>query len=69
MAQEYVEQRQGGYYLTGTRVSLDSIYLAHRDQIDEYLRTEKADFDQLRDESRRAHPLLYSKLEAARQAL
>jgi uncharacterized protein (DUF433 family) len=99
MAKEYVEQRHGGYYLTGARVSLDSTvyaflrgespesiaesfpavnleqiyggiayYLAHRDQIDQYLRTEKADFDQLRDESRRAHPLLYSKLEAARQA-
>jgi len=96
---QYVEQRQGGYYLTGVRVSLDSIvyaflrgespesiaesfpalnleqiygglayYLANRDQIDKYLRAEKADFDQLRDESRRAHPLLYSKLEAARQA-
>jgi hypothetical protein len=24
MAKEYVEQRQGGYYLTGVRVSLDS---------------------------------------------
>jgi uncharacterized protein (DUF433 family) len=99
MAKEYIEQRQGGYYLTGVRVSLDSIvyaflrgespesiaesfpalnleqvygslayYLANRDQIDQYLRAEKADFDQLRDESRRAHPLLYSKLEAARQA-
>jgi len=99
MAKEYVEQRQGGYYLTDVRVSLDSIvyaflrgespegiaesfpalnleqvyggltfYLANRDEIDQYLRAEKADFDRLRDESRRAHPLLYSKLEAARQA-
>ncbi len=99
MAKEYVEQRQGGYYLTGVRVSLDSIvyaflrgespesiaesfpalnleqvygavayYLEYRNQIDEYLRGEKADFDQLRDESRRAHPLLYAKREAARQA-
>ena len=99
MAKEYVEQRQGGYYLTDVRISLDSIvfaflrgespesiaesfpavnleqvyggiayYLANRNQIDEYLRAEKADFDKLRDESRRAHPLLYSKLDAARQA-
>src|ERR1700720_4137589 len=96
VAKEYVEQRQGGYYLTGVRISLDSIvyaflrgespesiaesfpalnleqvyggiayYLAHRNQIDAYLRAERADFDQLRDESRRAHPLLYSKLDAA----
>jgi len=25
MAREYVEQREGGYWITGTRVSLDSI--------------------------------------------
>jgi uncharacterized protein (DUF433 family) len=25
MAKEYVEQRKGGYYVAGTRVSLDSI--------------------------------------------
>jgi len=25
MAREYVEERNGGYYVTGTRVSLDSI--------------------------------------------
>jgi len=25
MAQEYIEQRQGGYYLIGSRVSLDSV--------------------------------------------
>lgn len=28
MATEYVEQRQGGYWITGTRVSLDSIVYA-----------------------------------------
>src|SRR5258706_15541366 len=28
MANEYVEQRHGGYYLTGVRVSLDSIVYA-----------------------------------------
>jgi hypothetical protein len=28
MAKEYVEQRQGGYYLTGVRVSLGSIIYA-----------------------------------------
>jgi hypothetical protein len=28
MAKEYVEQRQGGYYLTSVRVSLDSIVYA-----------------------------------------
>jgi uncharacterized protein (DUF433 family) len=28
MAKEYVEQRNGGYYVAGTRVSLDSVVLA-----------------------------------------
>jgi uncharacterized protein (DUF433 family) len=28
MAREYVEQRNGGYWITGTRVSLDSIVYA-----------------------------------------
>jgi uncharacterized protein (DUF433 family) len=30
MAKEYIEQRDGGYYVTGTRVSLDSIVHAFR---------------------------------------
>ena len=31
MAKEYVEQREGGYYLSGTRVSLDSIIQCFRE--------------------------------------
>jgi len=31
MAQEYVETRNGGYYVAGTRVSLDSIVYLYRD--------------------------------------
>ena len=30
MAREYVEQRSGGFYVAGTRVSLDSIVYAFR---------------------------------------
>ena len=30
MIDEYVEQRNGGYYVSGTRVSLDSIVYAYR---------------------------------------
>ena len=30
MTSDYVEQRAGGYYVTGTRVSLDSIVYAFR---------------------------------------
>ena len=29
--QDYVEQRDGGYYLIGTRIALDSIVLAFKD--------------------------------------
>jgi uncharacterized protein (DUF433 family) len=29
MAQEYVDQRDGGYYIAGTRVSLDSVVYAY----------------------------------------
>ncbi len=31
MTDSYIEQRDGGHYLTGTRVSLDSIVYAFRD--------------------------------------
>ena len=95
---DYVEQRNGGYYIRETRVSLDSVvyaflrgespdgivesfpalsleqvygatayYLADRETVDCYLQKSKADFAQLRDESRRKHPQLYAKLEAARE--
>jgi uncharacterized protein (DUF433 family) len=94
---EYVEQREGGYYVVGSRVSLDSVvyaflrgespegivesfpalsleqvfgavafYLADRESIDAYLRDGRAEFARMREEARRKHPALYSKLEAAR---
>ena len=100
MAKEYVEKRDGGYYLAETRVSLDSIvygflsgaspeaiqqsfstltleqvyggitfYLANRAEIDEYLEGADRDFEKLRQEARKKHPLLYQKLEEARRTL
>ena len=97
MATGYIEQRDGGYYIAGSRVSLDSVvyaflrgespegiaesftalsleqvfgavafYLANRESIDAYLRGGRAEFARMRDEARRKHPALYSKLEAAR---
>ena len=94
---EYVEQRECGYYVVGSRVSLDSVvyaflrgespegivesfpalnleqvfgavtfYLANRVRIDAYLRDGRVEFARMRDEARRKHPALYSKLEAAR---
>ena len=98
MAKEYVEYRDSGYWIAGTRVSLDSVvyafleglspesimesfdtltleevygalafYLGHRDDIDAYLRQSDAEFDTLYRRARDAHPLLYPKLEKARQ--
>lgn len=46
-----------------------TFYLAHREEIDAYLRAARVDFDRLREESRRAHPRLYAKLDSAPQAL
>jgi uncharacterized protein (DUF433 family) len=100
MAKEYVEMRNGGYYVAGTRVSLDSIvfaflngaspetiqhsfsaltleqvyggitfYLANRAEIDEYLEDADRDFEKLRVEARKKHPLLYQKLDEARRNL
>ena len=99
MPHEYVEQRDGAYYVAASRVSLDSVvyaflrgdspegiaddfpaltleqvygsiafYLANRDQIDAYLRAVEREFDRLRADSRKQHPLLYAKLDAARIA-
>ena len=97
---EYVEQRDGGYWIAGSRVSLDSIvyaflrgtspegiahsfplitleevygaltfYLAHQVEIDAYLQQGEAEFEALRQQAREANPLLYKKLEEARQRI
>ena len=96
----YVEEREGAYWVTGTRVSLDSIvqaffagqtaetiagmfpvvsleqvygavayYLAHRVQIDEYLRRARTDFEAMREASRKADPAFYQKLADARRQM
>jgi len=98
MGQEYIERRGTGYYLSGSRVSLDSVvyqflqgespeavaqsfpslslvqvyggitfYLAHRAEIDAYLRQGEAWFEDLARPSREANPLFYAKLDAARR--
>lgn len=98
MKREYVEKREDGYWITGSRVSLDSIvyaflrgaspeaiaqsfplisleevyggiafYLAHRPEIDAYLREGEPEFEALRQKAREANPLLFRKLEQARQ--
>lgn len=99
MVREYIEQRDGGYYFAGSRVSLDSVvyqflsgespegivqafpslsleqvyggitfYLSRRDEIDASLKQSDHRFEKLAAASRKANPLFYAKLEAARRA-
>ena len=101
MTKEYVEQRDGGYWVAGTRVSLDSVFLAFREglspesivaecfpiltleqaygaiayylarrlEVDAYLEGADAEFEALRQASRRAEPEFYRKLSEARRQL
>ena len=46
-----------------------AFYLAHQETVDGYLQKGQADFQRMREESRRKHPALYAKLEAARRLL
>jgi len=45
-----------------------TFYLAHRTQVDAYLKKGEAKFGELAQASRDANPLLYAKLEAAKRA-
>lgn len=98
----YIEQRDGGYWVAGTRVSLDSLlyafrrgaapetirrsfpaltleevygaltfYLAHEQQVDEYLKQSEAELDaqaqQRREQFRTQNLELYERLAKARQ--
>jgi uncharacterized protein (DUF433 family) len=98
MKTEYVEQRDGGYWIAGTRVSLDSLvyaflsgqtaesiaqsfpvlrleqvygaityYLAHRTEVDTYLRKSQGEAEAARRSARDADPMFYQKLADARQ--
>jgi uncharacterized protein (DUF433 family) len=102
MNKVYVEEREGGYWIAGTRISLNSIvyafrrgaapetirrsfplltleevygattfYLAHKQEIDEYLRQSELKFEaeaqQRREQFRQANPDLYDRLTRARQ--
>lgn len=45
-----------------------TFYLAHRAQVDAYLKRGEAKFKELAQASRDANPLLYAKIEAAKRA-
>ncbi len=44
-----------------------AFYLGHQGEIDAYLQREEQEFEALRQQARQANPLLYQKLEEARQ--
>lgn len=98
MKSEYVEKRDQGYWISGTRVSLDSIvyaflsgqtaesiaqsfptlsleqvygavayYLAHRSEVDGYLREARGELEAQREAAHKADPMFYKKLADARQ--
>jgi uncharacterized protein (DUF433 family) len=98
MAKDYVEYRDGSYFIERTRVSLDSVvyaflrgespegiaesfpaleleqvfgaltfYTANRAVVERNLSEGRVEFEKLREESRRHHPLLYAKLTEARR--
>lgn len=93
MKRDYVESRDQGYWISGTRVSLDSVvhaflngqtaeriaqsfpvlsleqvygaitfYLAHRSEVDAYLRGAKGSFEAQRAAARSADPMFYKNL-------
>ncbi|MHB9081290.1 MAG: DUF433 domain-containing protein [Pirellulaceae bacterium] len=99
MQDHYVQQHDGGYWIAGSRVSLDSLviafldglspetivgecfptltleqvygaityYLAHRDQIDAYLKQADTELDDLRRRTRDADPEFSRRLAVARR--
>ncbi len=101
MEKSYVDQHDGGYWVHGTRVSLDSVvlaflqgfsaetiardcfpvltleqvygalayYLAHREEIDSYLKQADVEFEALRRSTHAANHKLHEKLAAARREM
>jgi uncharacterized protein (DUF433 family) len=97
MEKSYIEQREGGYWVAGTRVSLDSVvlaffqgfspetiagecfpilsleqtygaiayYLAHREELDAYLKQGDAEFRAFAEKVRNADPDFSRHLAAA----
>src|SRR5262245_60663485 len=101
MEKQYVEQRDEGYWVGGTRISFDSVvpafqqrlspetivaecfptltleqvygaityYLAHRAEIDAYLKQADAQFEALRQATHKADPKFDEKLAEARRQM
>ena len=83
MAKDYVEQHDAAYWIAGTRVSLDSVVYAFLEglspesivdsfdtlTLEEVYKRSEAQFDELCRRARAANPLLYRKLDEARQRM
>jgi uncharacterized protein (DUF433 family) len=81
MSKEYIEQREGGYYITGKRISLDSVVYAFRRgaapesilrsfpllTLEEIYGAEE--YEQQRQAARAADPKFYKRMEAAKANL
>jgi uncharacterized protein (DUF433 family) len=99
MSDSYVEQRDGGYWVRGARVSLDSIvyrfleglspesiaadcfpvltleevygaityYLAHRAEVDAYLREADTEYEAFRERMRAEYPEAHRRFDAILQ--
>ena len=98
MSDAYIEQRDGVYMVSESRVSLDSIvyaflsgqsaeaiaqafpvlnleqvygaityYLGHRDDVDRYLESRRAEFDTARQAARDTDPMFYQKVNDAKK--
>lgn len=96
---EYIEQRDDGYWVVGSRISLDSIvyaflngdsaesiaqsfpllrleqvygaiayYLAHRTEVDAYLKAAHEQYESQLQKARKADPMFYQKVADARKA-
>ncbi|MES1261470.1 MAG: hypothetical protein ABUS49_07020 [Acidobacteriota bacterium] len=64
---EYVEQRHGGFYVVGTRVSLDSI--AHEQEVHANIREGEAEIERSVPPLSASRPELYARLERARHEM
>jgi hypothetical protein len=71
MHAEYVEQRNGGYYVAGTRISLDSVVCSFNEgqspeAIQEDLEETEREFEGSGIRMSEANPVLWEKIQRAR---
>ena len=66
----YIEQRNGGYYVAGTRISLDSVvYAFNRGDSPERILEEFPLLDRVSRVYEEANPVLWKKIQRARSKM